>query len=98
MADVSAYLDAKVSSDGAGGGGGGVGLAQHDAAGFDDVETLPDHGDDGAGTHVLDESGEERLAGEVGVVLFQQVFGGLQTKNGNMIIFFLTLSNFMANE
>jgi hypothetical protein len=34
------------------------------------------HADDGAGAHVLDETGEERLGGEVGVVLLQQLLGG----------------------
>lgn len=51
-----------------GGGGEGVGSTKHDAAGLDGVEALPDHGDDGAGGHVLDEAGEEGLALEVGVV------------------------------
>lgn len=48
--------------------GKGVGRAEHDTAGLDRIETLPDHRDDGAGGHVLDEAGEERLALEVSVV------------------------------
>ena len=51
-----------------GGGGEGVGSTKHDAAGLDGVEALPDHGDDGAGGHVLNEAREEGLALEVGVV------------------------------
>lgn len=50
------------------GGREGVGGTKHGAASLDRVETLPDHGDDGAGGHVLDEAGEEGLALEVSVV------------------------------
>ncbi len=46
----------------------GVGGAEHNTAGLDGVKSLPDHGDDGAGGHVLDEAGEEGLALEIGVV------------------------------
>ena len=45
-----------------------VGGAEHGTAGLDRIETLPDHGNDGAGSHVLDEAGEEGLALEVSVV------------------------------
>ena len=48
------YLDAKVAPDGARLRVLGVGLAEHDPAGGDDVESLPDHGQAGAGRHVLD--------------------------------------------
>ena len=46
----------------------GVGRAEHDTAGLDGVKALPDHRDDGASSHVLDEAGEEGLALEVSVV------------------------------
>lgn len=46
----------------------GVGSTEHDATGLDGVESLPDHADDGAGCHVLDQTGEERLALEIGIV------------------------------
>ena len=72
-----AHLDAEVSPDGAGLGVLGVGLSQHDAAGLDHVEALPDHGQDGAGGHVLDQSGEEGPGGQVGVVLLQVILGSL---------------------
>ena len=45
-----------------------VGRAEHGAASLDGIETLPDHANDGAGGHVLDEAGEEGLALEVSVV------------------------------
>jgi hypothetical protein len=40
------------------------------------LEKAAYHADDGAGAHVLDEAGEERLGGEIGVVLLQQLLGG----------------------
>ena len=39
----------------------GVGSAQHDSAGLDGVETLPDHTDDGAGKHCVSVSGSDRV-------------------------------------
>lgn len=80
MANIAANLDAKVSPDGSGQGGGRVGLAQHHAAGLDHVQALPHHGDHGSGAHVLDETGEKWLAGEVGVVLLQKILIGLEKK------------------
>ncbi len=50
-----------------------VGRAEHRAASLDSIETLPDHGDDGAGCHVLDEGGEEGLALEIGVVCTRRI-------------------------
>jgi hypothetical protein len=45
-----------------------VGGTKHRAASFHCVKPLPDHCDNGAGGHVLDESREERLVAEIGVV------------------------------
>ena len=76
-----AHLDAEVSPDGAGLGVLGVGLSQHDAAGLDHVQSLPDHGQDGARCHVLDESGEEGAGRQVGVVVLQVLLRGLKYKS-----------------
>lgn len=48
------------------------------AALLDGIEALPDHGDDGPAAHVGDETGEERLVGQILVVLVQQVLGRIQ--------------------
>ena len=77
VADVAADLDAEVSPDGARLRVLGVGLSEHDPAGGHHVEALPDHGQDGAGRHVLDQPGEEGLRGQVGVVLPQVILGRL---------------------
>jgi hypothetical protein len=68
VADVTANSESVVTTDGANGGGEGVGGTEHGTPGLDGVETFPDHADDGARGHVLDEAGEEGLASEVGVV------------------------------
>lgn len=68
MADVPANSESVVTTDGADGGGEGVGGTEHGTAGLDSVETFPDHADNRARGHVLDEAGEEGLASEVGIV------------------------------
>ena len=77
MANVSANLDAEVATDGAGLGVLGVGLAQHDPSGLDDVEAFLDYRDDRAACQVLAEAGVEGPAGEVSIVLLQQVLRSL---------------------
>lgn len=71
MADVSADGEGKVTSDGTRGGGQGVGGTQDGSTGLDGVQTLPDHTDDGTRVHVLDQTGEEGLLLQVGVVVLQ---------------------------
>jgi hypothetical protein len=66
----------KVTTDGARGGGKRVGGTEDDAAGLDGVTALPDHGADGTRGHVGDKTGEEGLAGEVGVVGLEVLLGG----------------------
>lgn len=51
--DVAADLDAEISADGSWERVSWVGGTEHLAAGLDGVQTLPDHGDDWAGAHVL---------------------------------------------
>ena len=87
MADVTAYSEGEVATDGTyiactfnaraylmlkriltRRGLERVGRAEHSAASLDSVKALPDHADDGAGSHVLDEAREEGLALEVSVV------------------------------
>ena len=51
----------KVEPDCSGGGIGGVRGAQDETADFDGVVTLPDHGDDWTGRHVLNETWEDCL-------------------------------------
>ncbi len=60
------------TADGAGGGFGGLGGAEDDAASGDDAIALPNHGDDGARGHVLEEAWEEGLGHKVLVVLLEQ--------------------------
>lgn len=73
---MSRTYNGEVTTDGAGGGGKRVGGTEDDTAGLDGVTALPDHGADGAGGHVGDETREEGLAGEVGVVGLEVFLGG----------------------
>lgn len=77
---VPSDLNAEVAADGAGERVVGAGLAQELAARLDGVGALPDHADDRARGHVRDESREELLASQVGVVLLKQLLGGLRSR------------------
>ena len=69
--DVATDIDAEVTADGAGLGVEGLGGTEHLAAGDDGVVALPDHSADGAGGGVVDETAEEALGGQIGVVLLE---------------------------
>lgn len=77
------HLEGVVATDGAGGRSKGVGGAEHGTAGLDGVKALPDHADNGAREHVLDERGEEGLGREVGVVLLEVLLGGSSELEGD---------------
>ena len=67
--DVTADIDAVITTDGAWCGVEGLGGTEHLSSGEDSVVAFPDHGADGTSAHVVDEATEERLGGEVSVVL-----------------------------
>jgi hypothetical protein len=52
VAHVAANIESEVAADGARGRGKGVGGTEDGTAGLDGVTAFPDHGADGAGTHV----------------------------------------------
>lgn len=82
MDDVAADLDAEISADGSWERVSWVGGTEHLAAGLDGVQTLPDHGDDWAGAHVLHQSLEERAGSQISVVLFQKFLARLDRDGG----------------
>lgn len=85
VADVHADLNAEIEADGSGGAVGRVGGAEHGTAGLDGVLADNDNGNNGAREHVLEESREEGLLLEVGVVGLEQLLGGLeQLEGGNL--------------
>mmetsp|Transcript_22436 Transcript_22436/g.27633 ORF Transcript_22436/g.27633 Transcript_22436/m.27633 type:complete len:203 (+) Transcript_22436:79-687(+) len=97
--DVAADVDAKVTADGAGLGVLRLGGTEHLAAGEDGVVTLPDHGADGAGSHVLDEASEEALAGKVGVVLLHVgAAGGGELHGAKLEALLLEARDDLTNE
>ena len=81
--DVSADIDAVVTTDGTGLRVEGLGGTKHFSSGKDGVVTFPNHSADGAGDHVFDESLEESLGGEIGVVLFHVFLSGLAELHGD---------------
>lgn len=46
----------------------GVGGTEHDTASLDSIKSLPDHANNRAGGHVLDQTREEGLSLEISVV------------------------------
>lgn len=68
VADVATNVNAEVTADGAGEGVLGVGGTEESAAASDGAEALPAHGDDRARGEVVNETLEEGLGLEVGVV------------------------------
>jgi len=76
VADVAADIDGEVSADGTGLRLERVGGSEDLASGGDDLLALPSHGDDGSRGEVLNETVEERLGREVGVVTGGLLLGG----------------------
>ena len=72
--DVSADIDAEITSDGTWLRVEWLGGTEHLSTGLDGVVTLPDHAADWTGSGILDEASEETLGGEIGVVLLEHFF------------------------
>ena len=81
--DVSSDIDAEVTSDGSGLRVERLCGTEHLSASLDSVVTLPDHAADGAGSGVLNETSEERLAGEISVVLLEHLLTGSAQFHGD---------------
>jgi hypothetical protein len=85
MAHLVQTYNSKVTTDGARLGRKRVGGTKKDTAGLDGVTALPDHGADGAGSHVGDETGEEGLALQVGVVGLEVLLGSGDQLDGGQL-------------
>jgi len=88
--DVSADIDAVVTSDGAGSRVEGSSFTEHLSASSDGISTFPNHGNNGAGSDVLDEATEEGLGGKISIVGFEGfLLGGdlLKTDKLEALIF-----------
>lgn len=77
MADVASDLDAHITTNASGAGVSGVGSAQHYTSSLDDIQTFPDHWNDGTRAHVFDQSGEEWTTSQIGIMFLQQRLIGL---------------------
>ena len=71
MAEVATHVQAEVTSDGARGGVRGLGSAQELATLGKGVKALEHHRYNGTSQHEVDQTVEEGLALQVGVVLFK---------------------------
>jgi hypothetical protein len=85
LASGKRTYNGKVTTDGARLGRKRVGGTEKDTAGLDGVTALPDHGADGAGSHVGDETGEEGLALQVGVVGLEVLLGSGHQLDGGQL-------------
>lgn len=83
--DVSSDVDGEVSSDCTRGGVEWLGGSEHLSSGEDDVGAFPDHLDDWAHSHVGQKSREERLLGEISVVLLELVLSRLGHLEANQL-------------
>lgn len=91
VADVAADVDGVVTTDGARGGCKRVGGTEDGTASLDGVTALPDHGADRARVHVGNEAGEERLVGQVGVVLLEVLLArGGELDGGKLVAIGIT--------
>ena len=81
--DVSADIDAEITSDGAWLGIEWLGGTEHLSSGLDSVVSLPDHAANWAGGGVLDETSEETFTSEIGVMLLELGFTWLSEFHGD---------------
>jgi len=86
VADIPSGGDAEVSADGTGLRVQGVGGTKHEATSLDNFSSLPNHTDNGARKHVLDEGGEERLLREILVVLLEESLRGSGKLKSNEVV------------
>lgn len=80
------YIDGEVTTNGTRGRGQGVGGTEEHTANLYGVTTLPDHGSDGTAQHVLNQTGEEGLVLEIGIVGLEVLLGGGDELEGNQLV------------
>lgn len=76
VADVATDVEGEVTADGARGRVGGLGGTEHDTASLDGAHTLPHHAAHGTRVHVLNQTSEKALRGQIRVVLLKKGSGG----------------------
>jgi len=71
------YLDAEISTDSSGCGISRIGLAKHHTSSFDNIQSLPNHGNDRAAAHVLDQTREEGPGSQICIMLLKVILRSL---------------------
>lgn len=61
-------------------------LTQHGTALLYDILALEDDGNNRSGSHVFDETWEERLGGEIGIVLLEVLLGSVNHLEGDNLV------------
>lgn len=83
VADVASDIDGIVTTDGTWEGVLWVGGTKDGTTSLDGITTFPDHGANGTAQHVVDESWEEWLGGEVGIVLLEVLLARADKLDGS---------------
>ena len=75
----------------------GPGLRRYAPTLLDDVLALPNHGDNRSASHVLDQSREERLGRQVGVVLLEVLDRGVNELKRNELVTTLLEAGYVSS-
>jgi len=86
VADITSDIDGEVTADSTRLGGKRIGGTEEGTAGLDSITTFPDHGADGSAAHILDESREEWLSGEILIVLLEVLFASSHQLDGSEFV------------
>jgi len=100
MDDVPSNLNTEVATNGSRLRVGWVCFTQQNSASLNCSQSFPNHWNDGAGRHELDQSGEEWLAGQISIVLLQMLFSWMDKLKGNQFesLLFESLHDFPYNS
>jgi hypothetical protein len=86
VADVAADVNSEVSADSTGGRGKWISSAENGSPSLDGITALPHHSDDRSAQHIGNETREERLFREIGIVLLEMLLGRRDELDGSKLV------------
>jgi len=86
MTNIPAHINTVVASDGTWGRCERVGGTEEDTTSLDGIATFPNHSANGSAAHILDESWEEWLGGEILVVLLKMLLAGSHELDSSKLV------------
>jgi len=99
VTDIASDIDGEVTTNGTRLGGKRVGGTEEGTSSLDSITTFPNHSADGSASHILDESREEGLGGEILVVLLKMLLArSHQLDGGELVAALLESRDDRANE